>query len=1012
MILAPLIGMLALLAPPEIPDEMRGDADLTDVCFVDADLGFAVGDRGLILRTNDGGRSWRRLDAGVVCPLQAVHFIDAKRGWAVGGWTQAKTLRTFGVVLRTTDGGDSWEESRDFHLPKLSDVQFADAKNGWVVGVGSALFPAGVFRTRDGGASWSSLGGAAADWLAADFSAGAAVVAGRNGSFATIDGPQVRPHRIPPTSKGRRISLRDVAISNRTVWAVGDGGAILATTDQARSWRRPADVIPTEITRLFDFASISVIGEKVWVVGSPGSRILHSPDGGVHWRLQTTDNSLPLHSVTFIDANRGWAVGALGVVHSTRDGGATWRTLRGQQRRAAFAVSSPRVDLLPMEFLARFAGNDGYFGVAQSVFETPEVNPVFTARSDRAAEGVALLGASFERAAPFFSAPELLQLPESELATYAGGEAAIEERLACFYRQWRPSVVVLSGDEEDSHSRLANRLALSAIEKAADEEAYPAMSGSLGLPAWRVEKVYRQTTDDRRGDVQLTPAEILPRYGIALGDAAARARDLTAPRSEAPTGQQRYQLASSRLITTTLRRDAFSGLDLPAGGSARRQEGRTLAANLSALRQLANKRRNAEALLEYAGGSGAIIAELGALSHGLPAEAAGNLLLDLADDYFRQGKVELALDVRQLFLTQFPGHPRADALRIWMIQYGSSGEAWLLTQQRLSPKNSTNIARRNGAGVAPAQAIEIVDSDESPRENGVKLIEAVNNRQSATGVPSVGAAPAAAISLANNTLRKTAVRFGEGFSRTNLVLRSRGEIMLPLAASLRQLDRNDEAEKLLRRMGAGDPSQVSTRMAWAENWVANPRDHARPAVAVCKKADDRPVLDGRFDDACWKEAQPISLATPSGRPTDWPAAMMTAYDTEFLYVAISCRKASRTKYSETLSKRTRDPEMKSHDRLVWSLDIDRDYTTYWDLTFDQRGAVSESFFGDPSWNPRLFVASQDGGEYWAIEAAIPFEELAGAAPSNGATWAMKSRRIAPGSGAQEWQYPGGLLKFE
>ena len=61
----PAIAATAPLGPaadredPLATDAMRGDARLNDVCFVDLRLGWAVGDRGTIWHTDDGGRSWQ-----------------------------------------------------------------------------------------------------------------------------------------------------------------------------------------------------------------------------------------------------------------------------------------------------------------------------------------------------------------------------------------------------------------------------------------------------------------------------------------------------------------------------------------------------------------------------------------------------------------------------------------------------------------------------------------------------------------------------------------------------------------------------------------------------------------------------------------------------------------------------------------------------------------------------------------------------------------------------------------
>ena len=50
----------AAQVPQPWPQEMLVDADLADVFFVDKQVGWAVGDRGVIWRTGDGGRTWQQ----------------------------------------------------------------------------------------------------------------------------------------------------------------------------------------------------------------------------------------------------------------------------------------------------------------------------------------------------------------------------------------------------------------------------------------------------------------------------------------------------------------------------------------------------------------------------------------------------------------------------------------------------------------------------------------------------------------------------------------------------------------------------------------------------------------------------------------------------------------------------------------------------------------------------------------------------------------------------------------
>lgn len=72
---------------------------LRDIAFLDERRGFIVGDRGLILASEDGGKSWREVKAPTEENLTAV-FFRGERGWAAG-WS--------GVVLHSADGGRSWQ---------------------------------------------------------------------------------------------------------------------------------------------------------------------------------------------------------------------------------------------------------------------------------------------------------------------------------------------------------------------------------------------------------------------------------------------------------------------------------------------------------------------------------------------------------------------------------------------------------------------------------------------------------------------------------------------------------------------------------------------------------------------------------------------------------------------------------------------------------------------------------------------------------------------------------------
>src|SRR5712692_5127368 len=118
----------------------QGNA-LYAVSFVDANTGTAVGARGTILRTTDGGATWTPQMSGTTNYLVGVSFVDANTGTAVGGR---------GTILRTTDGGATWTPQTSGTTDSLSAVSCADANTCTTVGGFNT-----ILRTTDGGATWT-----------------------------------------------------------------------------------------------------------------------------------------------------------------------------------------------------------------------------------------------------------------------------------------------------------------------------------------------------------------------------------------------------------------------------------------------------------------------------------------------------------------------------------------------------------------------------------------------------------------------------------------------------------------------------------------------------------------------------------------------------------------------------------------------------------------------------------------------------------------------------------------
>jgi len=107
------------------------------VYFTDANTGFAVGQSGTIIKTNNGGTTWFNISSGTGNLLRSVYFPDANTGYAVGKQ---------GTIMKTTDSGATWTAQESGTTDVLFSVYFTDANTGYVSGDQGT-----ILKTTNGG---------------------------------------------------------------------------------------------------------------------------------------------------------------------------------------------------------------------------------------------------------------------------------------------------------------------------------------------------------------------------------------------------------------------------------------------------------------------------------------------------------------------------------------------------------------------------------------------------------------------------------------------------------------------------------------------------------------------------------------------------------------------------------------------------------------------------------------------------------------------------------------------
>ena len=290
------------------PQAAPTGADLRSVDFLDASIGWAVGEAGTILKTTDGGATWTPQAAPTNADLRSVDFLDASTGWAVG---------EAGTILETTDGGRHWTTQPSGTTVNLRSVDsFAqdarDTPTVWAVGDSGTILERYVVDPRSGSVAWRRFE-TGVETLTADLYS-VCLVNATTGRAVGEAGTALRTHtdtdgRLSWRTEDTRTISNLYAVSLVDIvrgFAVGEGGTILLGGGY---WNPPDGDVPD----LAYYAVAAGTADASWAAGEAGI-ILKTTDGGRRWTAQTSGTTVSLRSVDFLDGQTGWAVGDGGTI--------------------------------------------------------------------------------------------------------------------------------------------------------------------------------------------------------------------------------------------------------------------------------------------------------------------------------------------------------------------------------------------------------------------------------------------------------------------------------------------------------------------------------------------------------------------------------------------------------------------------------------------------------------------------------------------------------------------------
>lgn len=299
--------------------------------------GYAAGEFGTLLRTDDGGDTWEGLPTGITARLVTVRVVDANTV-VIGGDC---------ALRRSDDGGQTftrlpWTASDQSCPSPITSFYFPSPSVGYLM-----TRDGSILRTDDGGATFSrktsvpgteSAGGSRSPTDIFFTGTNTGVVTTRNDGdgkiFQTIDGGNswTEVASAPGPGLSHR-GLNGLEFAGSTGYAVGDGKTLLQSPDSGATWN------PKGLQGVSGSPDLESIGcadaTTCLITESGGGQLVRTVDGGDHGS-SVTPATQPIFAADFASANRAVAVGAGGATVVSDNAGSSWTPVGGSIAGSGF----------------------------------------------------------------------------------------------------------------------------------------------------------------------------------------------------------------------------------------------------------------------------------------------------------------------------------------------------------------------------------------------------------------------------------------------------------------------------------------------------------------------------------------------------------------------------------------------------------------------------------------------------------------------------------------------------
>ena len=271
--------------------------NLNAVYFTDQFSGIACGNKGVLIKSTNGGVNWKHTGLNETGNLRSVKFTDNNTGFICGG-----NDSTEGVIYRTTDFGTTWvNQFRD--SSHLNSIFFINSQTGWAAGV------KGIFlKTTNSGIIW----------VRERFQDTTI----NNISFLNNNTGFICSRKIYKTTNSGTNWYQvlnnpsyQIQVTGNTIYALSKSlnvNYINKSTDFGETWNSTSQGSGSNFSFYF------VNSETGWFSNS--SAVRRTTNGGANWSIQPGTGISAL-TIFFTDPLHGWVAGNSGSIARTITGG-------------------------------------------------------------------------------------------------------------------------------------------------------------------------------------------------------------------------------------------------------------------------------------------------------------------------------------------------------------------------------------------------------------------------------------------------------------------------------------------------------------------------------------------------------------------------------------------------------------------------------------------------------------------------------------------------------------------